>query len=273
MSIKEQLDDAVFLASNNRFMGSLTILLAAVGATSRKKYPQGTKSFRNPSDKMRDEEAYTRFLGSELGRMLWGMHGENADSRSIAVYKGKKYFIEYLLYKYYRCELIHEGRLPVDVEIDTSSELSEPLFSDRIKAKWLGGDKLILDLGWINVLYQIVRRAKCNGELFGIKYYSLIPKLGIDLSAYKMDSLKQFEIDAGKFEILNEAVELISPKVAKTESDDKVCELFLNQVRNGRINGSAITGLKFNELSDFSGNLTNKGLLVIRHIAEAYEDN
>lgn len=51
MSIKSQVEDALFLEQNGRPLGALTMLLLATAASSRRTYPQGTTSLKEPKKK------------------------------------------------------------------------------------------------------------------------------------------------------------------------------------------------------------------------------
>ena len=63
MSIKQQIDDAIFLAKNGRHQGALTVLMLAVAASSRKTFPKKkSKSIADPSKVISDREAFTLLL-------------------------------------------------------------------------------------------------------------------------------------------------------------------------------------------------------------------
>jgi hypothetical protein len=73
------------------------MLLIAVAATSRKRYPR-----------LSDREAFTTFLRDEI----WRLVREHDD---FVVYHGRKQPMEEFLYDYLRCQLIHKGSTPVDL--------------------------------------------------------------------------------------------------------------------------------------------------------------
>lgn len=83
------------------------MLLVAVAATSRKRYPRGTTS-KLTVGKMGDREAFTTFLRDEM----WRLVREHDDQ---IVFRGKPRPIEEFLYEFLRCELVHEGGIPVDL--------------------------------------------------------------------------------------------------------------------------------------------------------------
>ncbi len=109
IGVYARIEDAAILAEAGRYEGALLLLLVAVAATSRKRYPRGTKSRKNISEDMGDKEAFETFLRDEI----WRLVKEHDDA---VIYRGKKIPIERFLYKYLRCQLVHEGQMPVDLQ-------------------------------------------------------------------------------------------------------------------------------------------------------------
>jgi hypothetical protein len=101
MSIRTRLEDAVFLWRNDRKEGALLSLLVAVAATSRKRFP---------SKHVRDVDAFERFVASAH------------PFRLSVEFRGELHPIEHVLYKWLRCELVHEGVMPVDIEFTPTVE-------------------------------------------------------------------------------------------------------------------------------------------------------
>jgi hypothetical protein len=99
IGVQARVEDAGILADNGRYEGALLMLLVAVAATSRKRYPKR---------KMSDHEAFTTFLRDEM----WQLVKEHDD---FIVYDGEKKPIEDFLYEYLRCQLVHEGHTPIDL--------------------------------------------------------------------------------------------------------------------------------------------------------------
>src|SRR5689334_9376605 len=108
IGVYARIEDAGVLADAGRFEGALLMLLVAIAATSRKRYPVGTKSLKKPSEKMGDGEAFKTFLRDEI----WRLVREHDDAIK---FRGQEIPIEDFLYKFLRCELVHEGRLPTDL--------------------------------------------------------------------------------------------------------------------------------------------------------------
>jgi len=57
IGVQARVEDAGVLADNGRYEGALLVLLIAVSSTSRKRYPRGTPSNKNPNKKMSEREA------------------------------------------------------------------------------------------------------------------------------------------------------------------------------------------------------------------------
>jgi hypothetical protein len=107
--VQARIEDAGVLADAGRLEGALLMLLVAVAATSRKRYPPATPSKVNAGKKMGDAEAFKTFLRDEMWRLMKG-----ADE--IVEFRGASMRIEDFLYKFLRNELAHEGGLPVDLQ-------------------------------------------------------------------------------------------------------------------------------------------------------------
>ncbi len=275
MSIRQQVEDAVFLSQNGRHLGALTILMLAVAASSRKCFPKGTKSIKNPAKIMSDCEAFTLFLGGRIRHLLFGNYGGPAfGSSGFSVgFKQQQHDIAYVLYKFYRCELIHKGDLPEDVEFAQSNNSWQGGLNTgrrRLRVEISTGNKLVLDHGWIDLLISAVVQARCNGTEFGIKHFDLVPRSNMDESALQGSIVAKHSITPGRFQILKHAVGAISPQVINASEDDLVVGHFERLVSSGEINGGAITGLKSYGLTDQTGRLQSKGLIILREIAQAY---
>jgi hypothetical protein len=108
IGVQARIEDAGVLADAGRYEGALLMLLVAVAATSRKRYPRGTGSMKHSGKQMGDREAFTTFLRDEM----WRLVREHDDSIH---FSGQKRPIEAFLYEILRCKLVHEGHVPVDL--------------------------------------------------------------------------------------------------------------------------------------------------------------
>lgn len=102
MSIRDRVDDALLLWNSGRKEGAFLNILVAVAATSRRRFPDRKK--------VRDGEAFIRFL-------------EASHSVRLSVeYRGECVPAEQIFYKWFRCQLVHEGDLPFDIEFMPDAE-------------------------------------------------------------------------------------------------------------------------------------------------------
>lgn len=275
MSIKQQIEDAAFLAENGRYLGALTNLMLAVAASSRKTFPKGkTKSLENPKEKMSDREAFTLFVGGRIRKILFGdFGGPDAGNSGIVVnFREKQHDIAYILYKYYRCELVHEGELPEDIEFNAPNDKRGLSVQNRgVNVSISCGNTMVLDYGWIDLLIEAVVNARCNGDLFGVKHFDLVPVGELSEEQHCELIVKEYDITPGRYHILKEATRHITPTSVVNDEDAIVIEKFSDLVSKEIINRGAISGLSSYCLSDRDGTLLPKGLEIMKKIGSAYE--
>lgn len=140
MSIKDKITDAKVLYTNGRKEGALLSILVAVAATSRKRYPLGTKN---------DGDAFTSFLAEELPKVIRVKHFN-------VKYRNEMILLQDLLYKFVRCNLTHEANIPEDIKFETSDQLFVRVDDDCITFS----DRLI------DVLATVVSNAEENKNEF-----------------------------------------------------------------------------------------------------------
>ena len=275
MSIKQQVEDADFLAKNGRYLGALTNLMLAVAASSRKTFPKGkSKSLEDPTKKMGDREAFTLFIGGRIRKILFGdFGGPDIGNSGISVnFKGNQYDVAYILYKYYRCELVHEGELPEDIEFSApSQDKNIAVANGGVSVSISCGNTMVLDYGWINLLIHAVTHARCNGEIFGFEYFDLFPIKGMSAEEHCNLMIKDYGITAGRYQILKEAARHITPDSITNDNDELLIAKFNDLVSKNIINGGAITGLSSHDLSDRNGRLLPKGIEILKKIGSTYE--
>ena len=142
MSVRDRVDDALLLWRHGHRQGALLSALVAVAATARKRFPDRRA--------VGDRDAFERFL-------------ESAHSVRLSVeYRGECQAMEHIFYKWFRCELVHEGGLPVDIAFipdDASGALS-------VRAGGAPEFLLKLSEGWFNHLVHAVVDAPENEALF-----------------------------------------------------------------------------------------------------------
>ncbi len=275
MTIREQVEDASFLAHNGRYIGALTTLMLAVAASARKTFPKGTQSYENPEKKMSDRESFTLFLGGRIRKILFGDHGgPDKGASGISVnFRGAQHDLAYILYKYYRCELVHDGELPEDVEFNTQKQPGVDLntSSHGLQVSISTGNKMVLDRGWINLLLEAVINARCNSAEFGREHFDLVPIPGVDEAMLLESLVEKYETSPGRVQILKNVVRKLSPEAIIHFDNSALAKSFSALVESQEINGGAITGLRNHGFTDDRGVLLQRGGELIRDIASKYQ--
>lgn len=101
--VQERVEDAQLLWVADRREGAFLLALVAVAARARQDHPQPTG----------DRNAFERFVQSRFS------------PRISVEFRGELHSLEGIFYKWMRCELVHEGGLPVDVRFQENAEPGE----------------------------------------------------------------------------------------------------------------------------------------------------
>ena len=102
-SIRERVEDATLLWNTERREGAFLVALVAVAARARREYPRPAS----------DRDAFERFIESRFRLRI-----------SIE-FRGELRPLERVFYKWMRCELVHDGGLPVDLRFMENTEPGE----------------------------------------------------------------------------------------------------------------------------------------------------
>lgn len=137
MSIRSQVEDAKFLYENARYEGAFLIILAAVAATAR----------IESGNIQGDRNQFEHFLNTRW-RGVVGVE-----------YRGECHPIATIFYKWFRCELVHAGGLPVDIELIDTEKMS-------LRAGGYPEYVLKISRGWFHWLVQSVNQSPCNVKDF-----------------------------------------------------------------------------------------------------------
>lgn len=148
MSVKERLEDAQLLYQANRAQGALLSVLVAVAATARKRRPQ------TRTRPISDSRAFRSFVGEEMLAITAGAF-QNWDVK----FRGKEMALEQFLYKFLRCELAHEARLPTDVRFFPAERTGD--LTVDIQPAHFG-----LSHSWMDGLSKVVKFAPENAAEF-----------------------------------------------------------------------------------------------------------
>lgn len=138
MSIRARLDDAATLWTAGRREGAFLIALVAVAATARRRFPD-RKS-------VGDRVAFEAFLKAVCRVRL------------SVEFRGEVRPLEHVLYKWLRCELVHEGAMPCDIQFMPDTE------PGVLSVRAGGSPEFVLKLSesWFGHLIEAVRAAPEN---------------------------------------------------------------------------------------------------------------
>lgn len=269
MSIKEHIDDAKLLILHARYLSALTVILVAVAASAEKAYPQGTPSKkelnaaadrciacgRGPSKTMSDTERFTLFLNVRFCKVL------GVGLLTIG-HKDKQYSLEMILYKFFRCKLVHEGTLPGNVVFDTSAGVQGYLSIS-------GGDTIVFNAGLLGLLIEVVEGAKCNSKEFGRIYREFVAKRGEDNQKVVSSLAAHHGITEGRVKKLIGITDKISCSAVESSTDVELCERFSVLVKSGVIEKR--WSLVTRGIVDEQYQLLPLGIAVIRDVADRFE--
>lgn len=261
--IKDLIETADRQIKYGEFKVALVLLLIAIAASSKKMFPAGTPSIDNmPKNEgkkpppMRDDECFTRFLESRLGRI--GDTSLNPIIQEDGTHKrlnddGTRNFdlpalwgpVATLIYKEIRCPIIHTGWVAADLEcIDTLSDLS------GLMSLEIHDGKIIFQRGLLDILREVVVDAPCNGNEFGKKHWRLMSGEGESPSQKFNDGtsfvnlLKNIGVPGypGRVFVLAELLEKIGPD-CEILDDDALSAKFPSVMNGSNSAGLASPGV------------------------------
>jgi hypothetical protein len=137
MGALERIEDARFLWDQGRRGSGLLLVCAAVAARARREYPEA-----------RDGDGFRRLIRESLS------------ARLSVEFRGEQRPIEQLLYRWVRCELVHNASVPLDIEID--DDLGEGL---TVRAGGAPDFLLKLSPGWFDFLSSVAIAGRVHVEL------------------------------------------------------------------------------------------------------------
>ena len=269
MSIREQVEDAKFLAENGKYVGALTHLMLAIAASAKRIFPEGTKSLQEPKKKMPDQESFCLFLGGRLRQVLFGFIGspELASAGVSLMFREEKYDLAVLIYKFYRNSLIHQGKLDEDVEFLPPAEGETPHFISGINLNIKSGNKLSLEAKWIYVFMEVVVCAPCNAAEFGLEHRKFVILEGGDEKVFSDFIIEKYATAPTKYSMFKHVVEMLWPDV-KDLSNADISNRFIGLIQSGDVSRGFVNSISRDGFSDANGNLSDKGVNCIREIAQ-----
>jgi len=144
MSIRARLEDAQILAQQGRLDGALLMLLVAVAATAKKRFPH-----------LGDAEGFKAFVKRGVQEVTPIKVGGGFSVQ----FRGESVMIERIFYEFMRNNLVHEARLPADLEVIL--EPTPGMTSLRVEA-----NRVSVGLGWLDNLVAMVIHAPENAAEF-----------------------------------------------------------------------------------------------------------
>jgi hypothetical protein len=140
VTIAQRIDDAEFLWQAGRREGGFLAALVAFSATARRVRPKATEPL--------DSGAFKALFQEELS------------SGSSVRFRGKMTSMDELFYKWLRCELVHEGGLPVGITLDDDD-------NDGLYTMALSGDfPIAISSVWYHSLLLVVLGHPINSDEF-----------------------------------------------------------------------------------------------------------
>jgi len=130
-SLQDRVEDARLLWDARRREGAFLIALLAVAARARQEYPRP----------IADRDAFERFIESRFR------------PRISVEFRGDLYSLERVFYKWMRCELVHDGGLPVDLQFKEDAQPDEL----SVRAGGSPNHVLLISPGWFEQLTKWAR--------------------------------------------------------------------------------------------------------------------
>jgi hypothetical protein len=127
---QERIDDALLLWREGHREGAFLLAIVAVIARAKQDFPT-----------LGDGECFRRFIESRFRPRL------------SVEYRDKQVTIENVFYKWFRCEIVHKGGLPVDLDFIEDAEPNEL----SVRAGGAPEYVLLVSPGWF---YQLIEWAQ-----------------------------------------------------------------------------------------------------------------
>lgn len=168
MSVKTRIEDAKALWDLGRLEGAVIMVLVAVAATVRKRYPRPEP----------DEKAYKKFIVEEISKIT------NGPMKNVEFFYDGKHRVplEDIIYSCLRCSLVHEARLPQDIILtppikgDCGPHGRSPdgiPYDGKLFNRLSVDDVFGFPIGWIWNLVRVVAEAPENKGEFPDGVYPL----------------------------------------------------------------------------------------------------
>jgi hypothetical protein len=130
-SLQERIDDALMLWREGRREGAFLLAIVAVIARARRDFPSP----------MGEGESFRRFIEAKF------------PTRISVEYQGKCWPLEQVFYKWFRCEIVHRGGLPLDLRFMDGADADEL----SVRAGGATDYTLLIAPGWFDRLIEWAR--------------------------------------------------------------------------------------------------------------------
>jgi hypothetical protein len=253
MTIKLHVDGAAVLLQNGLETPAFTLAMVTAAATARKINPEGTPS-KIPGNKktMGDKECFVEFLDSVISSALFGSPVVVSDA-------DKETKLSEIIYKQYRCMLVHEASQPVPLSINSSPEKS---FGFGFE-----GGTLKLDTGWIYLILEHVANHPENGPEFGIPHFMIKYPDGVSKQELVRSTMKIFGDDARyPFNLITKIIFHCNIDLSLIHDELELDRTVATTVKN-HFNMGMVGAIKSDNILDDKLNLTEYGRLITLHLA------
>lgn len=266
-NISKRIEDARYNIAGGRYEAALCLLVTAIDGSSRKIYPEGTISIKNPKCKMGNKERYTRFAGIRIRQMFFGpdclpdnIYYEGVLPNII----NQEDQPEVIIYELFRCVDAHEAGLQ-----DENKYVFDDGVNESFGMKFVDG-KTRFSRGFLTLLESIVVYAISNGKEFGISHWRLQAKNGDSLIKYIEDYARHKNLQPSKMHTL--MMILQDSGLECLDGDDLIAKSLINQAIPK--SSGLITSLSHYERYDpiiVDLEITDRGLLLLREISSGLQ--
>ncbi len=222
---------------------------------------------------MGDAESFKYFLGSRIKSIIQnnsaGPYPRNSSFK--IEFRNEKLDVEYIIYKYCRNFLIHEAVMVPDIKIVKAFEAPPQLTlsNNGVSISLHCGEKLLLDLGWLDLFKQVVIGARCNNPNGEKAERTLTPNADFDEPKF-IDDLNSQWISPNRLRELKNAVFHIAPANMQNLTDEELRAKFIEVLRAGVIKPEWQKRLADKQIIDERGVLQVLGLELVRKIGKNY---
>ncbi|MEA4360770.1 hypothetical protein VBQ80_07480 [Klebsiella pneumoniae] len=273
MSIKEIINDSIYLSRNGRYLGAFTLLCAAIGGSSRKMYPE--KFDRHKKTGVSDAQAFTNCLNIAISKYLHGNFLEDIHKSIVLSFRYKEKNVNFgsIIYHHYRCNLIHEASLPAGIKIlDELDNRDGPETLENLRFI-VDDDILCLGVEWLDFLVQCIVRLKVNVGEFNLENRFCVIK-----PPYTEETIRAFARENlnGRCEGITTYIGgYISKKLLSSDFDfsnhEQIERDFAELDTNNEFGGPMLFVLTNIGVLDRAGKLTQGGKEVIKHMSDKYQ--